>query len=175
MGKDAPQFINYLKWRMLYELGQFEDFKKALEENKSEDALSLCYQPLIELGRMEEAAKSLEKQREGPPNHFQCMAMAVGWHLAGNTAEFNRWKELAAQSLEKQSFDRIKCAEYLRSSTPPELVQLEELMLDVQEKALFVTLLACQHPSKKAEFNALARALAVDRTFPYHLIQKATQ
>jgi hypothetical protein len=51
---------------------------------------------------------------------------------------------------------------------------LDDLILPAKPKAIVLAALALKHPTRRAELGAAARRFNVDRTYPYHLIQRIT-
>jgi hypothetical protein len=62
----------------------------------------------------------------------------------------------------------------MKRGTPPTRQELADLAISPKMKAVICAVLAQEYPQVRAELTGFARELNADRTFPYHLIQRAT-
>jgi hypothetical protein len=102
------------------------------------------------------------------------LALAVACRETGNSSEAERWRLKAHDALAKGNEDSAQAAALLERATAPTLAEARTLTLPPQLKSVWLAALIQQHPEARASLSPLARSLNVDRTFPYHLVQRIT-
>jgi hypothetical protein len=100
------------------------------------------------------------------------LSLSIAYHLIGNAAEAQSWRDKAAASFAKSSRDSHRAAEFLRSKVPPPFEDVKTLTIHPPMKCLLVTVLALRFPQQK-ELATLAKTLNVSRAPDYYLVEKA--
>ena len=170
----AREVSKVLRRAALYSQGQFSALEKSVIGDHSAGASNALFYAWVEQGRMAEAARihPLSETAESEPFHF--LTMSIGWRLAGQTNVAAQWQERALLMLEKGNPDEIRAAVLLRRAADPEQADLDDIILAPSTKAILLAALAQQHPAARERLCSAARKVNVSRSYPYHLIQRAT-
>jgi tetratricopeptide (TPR) repeat protein len=174
-GAAARAANNMLRRRLLYELGDFAALEKHAASDRSPAGRAMLFHALIEQGKIADAVKIdpvKETDEEELPFHF--LTVELAWTLAGNAEEANRWQDRAVAALEAGDDDFARAATLLRGNAAPAGSELDSVIVPSNSKAILLAMLAQKFPAKRGELAAMARKMNVDRSFPYHLIQRAT-
>ena len=168
----SPELMLAVRQSILYVLGDFAALQQMDARQAAESNPQIRFHVLVTAGRPEEVVKDaqLKKYLEYPWN---ALAVSVLFHLSGNRAEADAWREKACAGLERLDADGKRAAAMLRGSQAPSLQELQDIVLRAEEKALFAAALAIRFPQQKSAFAALAGRLNVSRSAPYYLVQKA--
>jgi hypothetical protein len=118
-------------------------------------------QCLLAGGRVKDAVAdgSLEKLLAEPSVALEA---SIAWNLAGNSAEAAKWREKAAVALAQGDLEMKRAAEMLRAANPPTASQLDDAVLQPQEKCLLAA-------------APLARTLNIGRKPPYQLVRQVVE
>jgi tetratricopeptide (TPR) repeat protein len=170
----AREAVTALRRHLLYALGDFPALEKSATGDRSPGASNNLFYALAEQGRLAEAVKihPLDEPDENDPFHY--LAIGIAWRLAGDANEATRWQAHALKLLDEGEADWTRAAGLLRRATVPAQAELDDIILPPNSKAILFAALAQQYPAKRAEFAAAARRLNVSRSYPYHLLQRAT-
>jgi hypothetical protein len=68
----------------------------------------------------------------------------------------------------------LRTAALLEGRAAPTPSALDDIIFPAPLKAALIANLAMTHPDRRDKLNAAARQLNVERSFPYHLVQRAT-
>jgi tetratricopeptide (TPR) repeat protein len=141
-------------------------------ESKFNDDIRL--QSLLAGGRVKDALadSSLEKLLDEPAMALQA---SIAWHLAGNSAEADKWREKAAAVMEQGDIEMKRAGAMLRAANPPTASQLDDVVQPPPEKCLLVAALMQRFPQHKAELAPIARKLNVGRKPPYQLVRQVLE
>jgi tetratricopeptide (TPR) repeat protein len=174
-GDDARETCNLVRNRVLYASGDFAGMEKAALTDRSPAGRQALFQARVELGRVAEALQAMPTAENDPEEKpFQLLSVALAWGLAGNAAEAQTWQDRALRALDEGDDDYARAAALLRRATDVPPTDLDGVVITISSKAVLLAFLAQQHPNQRAALAAAARRLNVERTFPYHLIQRAT-
>ena len=159
----------------LYELGDFAELEKLAAA--SSELAAFRFQALIELGRVTNALKFLPRQPDDDVEKpLLDLAISLAFRRAGDAAQADHWAEQARLLLADGNEDEAAAAGLLaRNPATLTMTDLKNFVLPPQLKAAVLAHLAQQNSPARAELAALARRLNVERTFPYHVIQRSTE
>jgi tetratricopeptide (TPR) repeat protein len=172
--KEAESGNRVLRTHALYATGDLAGLEKFVTKVNDHNGRSTLALVLVEEGRPAEAAKLAAAPGLIDDPTLFALGLSLAFRQIGNDTDANRQIEAACKALAAGDNDAVQAAALLRSSTPPTLSAVEDLVLQPQEKAALVAILAQRHPSLRGELAAFARKLNVERTFPFHLVQSVT-
>jgi tetratricopeptide (TPR) repeat protein len=157
----------------LYAIGDFHALEQSGQaQKKSRTGKLAVFHALLEQNQLDEAEKTLRPMEDQDP--VAMAAMSLGWQLAGKTEAAASWRARLADKLRSTNPQGRRTAGLLESTTAPTVQALADIQESLQLKAVMVACLAQVHPEQRDRLNALARKLNVDRSFPYHLVERAT-
>lgn len=157
--------------RYYYAVGDFEALEKLGRAGQDDNDKSALIDALIEQGRMDEAMRVYSMDKVVNPGMM--LSVELGWRLAGKNQEADKWRTAAADGLRSSSAHGLRAADLLDGKTAPTQAALDDVQLPAQYKAILLAELAVTHPDQREMLGSLARRLNVDRSFPYHLINRA--
>jgi len=170
-GRQAASIALTLRCEALYDLGDFAELEKVAGKTGT-----FRFQSLVEQGRMDEAIKSQPTQEEEQEKPLTSLALSLAFRLAGDMEHSAHWVEQARTSFTHGNEDYCAAAALLSlDSKELSLDKVNNVVLPCQLKAALVAQLAQLDSPARAELASLARRLNVERTFPHHLIQRATE
>ena len=169
------EFTSYLRRHVLYLREDFAALEKFGIADRSVLGKLTLYQALLEQGRVKEALRVRAAGTVNEDDPFQALTISLAWTISGQPAEARDWRERAATALGAGDYDFERVATLLRSSTAPSREQLDEVVLPADSKAILLAVLAHQFPEQRGELCAASRRLNVERSFPFHLVQRATE
>lgn len=162
--------VDAVRAHALYVAGDFEALEKF---DPAKPPRAARFQALVEQGRIADAEKALPNNDEDE-KPVTLLALAVAGRLAGDSVADAKWLEKAKESLSNGNEDNVLASKLLRKADAPSINELKSVAARPSLKALLLVELAARHPQAQAEYTELARRLNVERSFPYHLIRKAT-
>jgi tetratricopeptide (TPR) repeat protein len=157
--------------RYYYAVGDFEALEKLGHAGRDENDKGSLFDALIEEGRMDDAVRIYSKDKVTNPGMI--LSVELAWRLAGKNEEAEKWRAAAADSLRSGSAHGLRAANLLDGKTAPTQAAVDDVQMPAQYKAILLAELAVTHPDQREMLGSLARRLNVDRTFPYHLINRA--
>ncbi len=158
--------------RYFYAVGDFGALEKLGRAGKDENDKSALFYALIEEGRMDEAMRIYPMDKVVNPAVM--ISVSLAWRLAGKNDEAQKWQAPAVASLQSGGGDSLRAANLLEGKTAPTPAEVDEVELPPQFKAILLADLAVMHPERRDELAGQSRRLNVDRSFPYHLVNRAT-
>lgn len=169
-GAEGSAMANALRCHVLYALGDFAELEK-----RAVSPVMRC-QAMLEQGRLSEALKAMPAKSKDDEEYQSnwALALAVACREAGQPAEAAQWLRTAHDVLAQGNDDSVQAAALLHRATAPTLVEAQQLTIEPQLKAVLLAAIVQQHPEARASLSPLARSLNVERTFPYHLVQRVT-
>jgi tetratricopeptide (TPR) repeat protein len=174
-GSQLGSITMSLRCRMLYELGEFQELEK-LTATSPGNALGFRLQALLELGRIADALKLSPRVGDELERPLFSLAVSLAYLQAGDASQSQHWAAQARNELARGSDDEARAAGLLgRAPAAVSVDDLKAVALQPQLKAALAAWLSATQPSNRVELAAFARRLNVERTFPYHLIQRATE
>ena len=120
-------------------------------------------------------AKPAEPGESGDEAGIYPLVVALAWNLGGNAAEASQWQERAITAMEAGNADYWRAAQLLRSASEPTQAELDAVYFPANAKSILLAYLSMRHPARRADLASAARQLNVERGFPYHLLQRATE
>ncbi len=173
-GSGAQPLADAVDYELLYMLGDFAGLEKMARRDQSPMGRWHLFFALIEQNRLAEAAQIHSLTDDSVNEPFELLAMSLAWRVAGNPGEAAKWQDRASEVC-RSSGDRQHIADLLSGRTEPTAQIVNALALTPPAKAVLLANLAYSHPDHQSELAAAARRLNVERGFPYHLIQRATE
>jgi tetratricopeptide (TPR) repeat protein len=157
-----------------YQAGKFAECEQFTRNNLSLRSGALHAQSLLALGRAGDVAsdKTLEQARENP---WLTLAVSLGLSHEGRPDESDRWRVLAVEKLESLNAEARKVAKILRAEQPVPIEQITRVLVDADEKALLLAVLAGRFPERKSEYRAAAARYNVLRKPPYELLRRVLE
>jgi tetratricopeptide (TPR) repeat protein len=168
----AEQVQRVVQNHYLYAVGDFAGLEKANRLDKSLTGKVHLFCALLEQNRLEEATTIYSAEKVKEPLFL--LALSLTSHLAGKPGEAQQWQAPLLQAFHSSGADGLRAADLLEGKVEPTQSALDAIVLSPTLKAALLADLAATHPDRRKELNAAARQLNVDRSFPYHLIQRAT-
>ena len=101
-------------------------------------------------------------------------SLALASRQKGDTASAARWQAQATELLRQGDGGAVQLAALLSRGTAPARAEAENIAQAPQQKAVILALLAQQYPQVRTSLASLARALNVERHFPYYLVRRVT-
>jgi hypothetical protein len=174
---EAPQSAALIRsaaqYHWLYAVGDFTALEAAgRADSQTTAGKTALFCALIEQNRLDEAAKVLKPA--AVKDISTVLGTALAWRLVGRTDKAGVWQEALVKKLRAGDARNRLAADLLEDNAAPSPESLDNLNLAVKSKAALVANLAVMHPEARGQLNALAGRLNVERSFPYHLIQRAT-
>lgn len=170
----AAELSKLVRRSLLYACGDFATLEKHSAGDKSGAGRNALFYALVEQGRLAEAEKIHPEEDYAFEDNYQLLALSVAWRRAGDTQKADALLQRAIKEFEAGDRDMREAAALLRSKEPPSREAFDALKALPKSKALLATALALQHPARAADFAVTARKLNVDRSYPYHLVQRIT-
>jgi Tfp pilus assembly protein PilF len=174
LGQAGRPLADAMDSELLYMTGDFAALEKMSRQDPSPAGRNHLFTAMIEQNRPLEAAQLIPSNDASVKDPFQLLAMSLAWRVAGNAAEAGKWQDRAS-ALFRSSGDREHVADLLSGRIEPTAEIVNALGLAMPPKALLLASLAFSHPDRRSELAAAARRLNVERVFPYHLVQRATE
>jgi hypothetical protein len=156
----------------LYSIGDFHGLEKAARVNRSPAGKTAQFYALIEQNRLEEATGVYSVDDVKDP--LVLLAVSLAWQMAGKTNEAQQWQAPLLKTLHSGGADSLRTAALLEGRAAPTPSVLDDIIFPAPLKAALIANLAMTHPDRRDKLNAAARQLNVERSFPYHLVQRAT-
>jgi len=156
----------------LYSIGDFAGLEKAARADHSPAGRTALFLALIEQNRLEEATRVYSVDDVKDP--LVLLAVSLAWQMAGNTNEAQQWQAPLLKTLHSGGADSLRTAAMLEGRAAPSPSSLADIIVPAPLKAALIADLAVTHPDRRDKLNAAARQLNVERSFPYHLVQRAT-
>ena len=167
------KIINAIRRHTFYVVGDFASLEKNCAGDESPAGRTARVEALIELNRIADATRLVSSELE-EDQITVTLALAIACRLAGDAIGAEHWQAQASQLLANGDEDSIQAAALLERNTPPTHAEARDLALMPQLKAELLADLALKHPQARNDLAPLARQLNVQRTFPFHLVQRAT-
>ena len=139
--------------------------------------MAAWFQGLLEQGRVAEALKAnpADPEDSWEESGIYALVVSLAWSLERNTAEAGQWRDRAITALETGNADAWRAAQLLRRDVASTEAELDAVYLAANSKAILLACLSVRHPARRDVLASAARRLNVERGFPYHLLQRATQ
>ena len=163
-----------IKCYTLYALGDFPALEKIVANDKTSDGRRQLAIALIEQGRVDEALKLKLAEDDADEKPWSAMAFAIACGSSGSKQAANEWLDRAAKAMENGNEDVVHAATFLARATPPTDAEIDSILLPPRPKAMLLAALAQKHPGAAPHLLALARKFNIDRSFPYHLLNRIT-
>lgn len=171
---EAYRNAQVLHRHALYATGDFAALERASSGKDSrEEKLSLAHS-LIEQGRLAEAARTLPIPDSADGGQLaEGLALSVAWRRSGDATQADRWLARACGVLAQGNEESIQASRWLEEGAYPSLASAQDLVLDPQLKALVLLAATSRHRETLAGLAPLIRQLNVERSFPYHLVNRS--
>lgn len=173
-GSDADPLANAAQYHAFYAAGEFDKMKALAMTDKSDTAKWIQAISLIERGQIDEAVKALPSEMDVQDHTVFCLVIAVAYAHSGNETAAAQWRSRGIDALGRGNEDSVQAANLMKRGTPPTHQELADLAISPKMKAVICVVLAQEYPQARGELTGFARKLNADRTFPYHLIQRAS-
>jgi len=173
-GTEGQWLTSAIQYHTYYALGDFEKLKNAALDDRTALGRNALLAAFVEQGQLDEAVKLLPTETESDEKPVLLLALSVAYRRAGNPTAANDWQMRAADALQNGNQDSALAAELLNKSALPTRTEVENVPISPQLKAVILAALAQRYPEGRAELAGLARKLNVERTFPFHLVQRVT-
>lgn len=155
----------------LYATGDFEEMERIARRDRSALGRFALFQALVEQNRFDDAAKIMPLKEI--KDSEMLIAVSLALRVANKTAEAEEWKAAFIQSLRGKGKDSEHLADCLKGQAEIKLTDLDEVPLNLPYRAALLTEVALTHPQLHDPLIKNARQINVERTFPYHLVQRA--
>jgi tetratricopeptide (TPR) repeat protein len=166
--------ITTLRRQTLYAIGDFAELEKSAVSDSSRPGRQILAEAFIEQGRVSEAVKLRTETDSLEEKPFWLLSLAVAFHHAGDTNAAAEWRGKAIEAMAAGNEDYAQAAKMMSAAVPPASADLEAIVLTPSAKALFLSALAQKHPAAATELAAAARHFNIERSFPYHLVERVT-
>src|SRR5262249_9648824 len=145
-----PETGTLVRAAALYIAGKLEECEMLCRQTDPLRPSLLHAQALMALGRAREAAanRAFENAFADP---WGLLAVSLGLSREGQRDESDRWRERAIKALETFVIDTRRTAKLLGAAEPPAVAEFDEVMIDPEDKALALAVLAERFPAKRAE------------------------
>jgi tetratricopeptide (TPR) repeat protein len=156
----------------LYEIGDFAALETIGRADKSTSGKLALFYALVEQSRLDDATKVFPADQVKSPALI--LAISLAYRMEGKAKEAEKWQETLLEEFHSGDADGLRAASLIEGKTQVSSAVLEEMEFPSQLKALLLADLAMIYPEKREQLNASARQFNVERSFPYHLVQRAT-
>lgn len=157
-----------------YACGKFQAMIDRAGVQDSPVAQRARFQARLELGDVASAVKE-KFLHNGSPAFADALAVAVGWNMAGNQSEADKWKQLAITSLLKSGEAAAPLVNALNAKMPPAIDAMSFSGLEAQDHSLVFAWFALQFPERSKPYAEMAKRFNIRRMFPYHLVKRVLE
>ena len=119
-------------------------------------------------------ANSQKDEGDEDERPWYSITYAIACNNAGKKEAAGEWLGRAIKTMENQNEDISHAASFLIRETPPSEAEIDTIVLPPRAKAMLLAALAQKHPQASPGLFALARKFNIDRSFPYHLLNRIT-
>ncbi len=172
--EDAGPAIESLRLRLAYLSGDLETCVSGLEGIEEAVQDGSLQRILLEQGKLDRASQVPVGRLLGDEIPILHLAWALSAGLAGDQETAREQRQAATAALENGERSARLAAELVARGPDVPLDELLDVYLDPRLAAVLLADLSLRWPEREAELLAAARALNHDRTFPFHLIERAT-
>jgi tetratricopeptide (TPR) repeat protein len=170
-GQDPSLLI---KCYALYGLGDFTGLEKTLAHDQTPTGRLQLAWSLIEQNRLDEALKLLPAEDDADEKPWHCLALSIACASAGKTDAAGDWLNRSLKAMANSNEDVVHAAGFLSRNTPPTDTEIDNIVLPPRAKAMLLAALAQKYPPAASRLWAQARKFNIDRSFPYHLLNRIT-
>jgi tetratricopeptide (TPR) repeat protein len=159
--------------RVLYSIGDFEALAKLTASEQSEGAQTGYFEAMVEQGKLNEALSVSPIDAPESRNPFHFIALSIALKAASDEEKAAACMKRAIDLLGFRP-DYARMAEFLKQPGPVRLMDVLDVPLTPKFKAIVMVALAQKYPLLGKDFLAAARRLNVDRSYPYHMLNRLT-
>jgi hypothetical protein len=130
------------------------------------------FRALLELGRVAEAVALFPIDGSPAEDPFHFLTVSLAWQGAGDATQAAQWRRRAVDLASQGDAEYRLAAQLLERGQPVPLNEVLNLSLNPKYKAILMLALAQQFPQQSRDFTAFIKKLNVERSFPFHLINR---
>jgi hypothetical protein len=173
-GVRGQEPLTSLKQFAFYGVGDFAELEKAAARDKSTEGKAMLEAALLEQGKIEAAPHSPDPTEDLDEKPWHDMGWSIAYGGSGHQQGARDWLDRAIKTMKNGSEDFVQAASLLESATPPTDADIENVLLPPRAKAMLLTALGQKFPQAAPQLFALARKFNIERSFPYHLMNRVT-
>lgn len=170
-GQDPMQV---LKCYVYYSLGDFAALEKIVTNDRTPEGRQALAWALIEQGRLDEALKLAPTENDADEKPWHELALSIACGSAGKNDLATDWRNRSLKAMAESNEDVLHAAGFLSRPEPPSDADIDSMLLPPRAKSMLLAALAQKYPQAAARLLPLARKFNVDRSFPYHLLNRIT-